>query len=339
TVDGVAGTNVQLVQTTNYPIDGNVAITVNPAQAKNFTLYIRVPNRDVSSLYTSSPAANGFSSITLNGSAINPTITNGYAAITRTWTAGDKISIVLPMQIQRVRAISNVTADRERVALRYGPLVYNIESADLGNNTSLDNFVLDSGAALSVQWNASLLGGVNVIKGTFNNGTVMNAIPNYARNNRGGRSVVWIREKAIAVISPIAQAAKPSTSNCSSWENVLALNDQIEPVNSQDRSGYVYGNWPSTAQEWIQYDFDKSYTISRTDIYWFSDGGGIMVPGSWYMQYWNGSAWVNVANPSGYGVALNRWNTCTFTPVTTNRVRVYINPGAASTGVIEWKVQ
>jgi hypothetical protein len=33
------------------------------------------------------------------------------------------------------------------------------------------------------------------IRGTFANGTAMTAIPNYARNNRGGRSIVWMREE------------------------------------------------------------------------------------------------------------------------------------------------
>ncbi len=339
TIDNIAGVNVQMVQSTNYPNDGNVTLTINPSQAKNFTLYIRVPNRDVSTLYTSSPTANGFSSISVNGTTVTPTVSNGYAAINRTWSAGDTVRLALPLTVQRLKAVSNVTADRNCVALRYGPLVYNIESVDLNNDTNLNNYVLDPAAPLTAQWNSSLLGGVTVIQGTFSNGRTMTAIPNYARNNRGGRSIVWIREQSVAVLSPIAKSATPSSSYCSSWESVLALNDQIEPVNSQDRSSYVYGNWDHTTQEWIQYDFDKSYTISSTGIYWFSDGGGIQAPGSWYLTYWNGSTWVNVANPSGYGVALNRWNNCTFTAVTTNRVRLYINPGAASTGAVEWKIQ
>ena len=51
------GTNVEMVQKTDYPWDGKVAITVNPARAKSFTIRVRVPNRDVSSLYTSTPDA------------------------------------------------------------------------------------------------------------------------------------------------------------------------------------------------------------------------------------------------------------------------------------------
>jgi DUF1680 family protein len=338
-IGGVAGTNVQLVQATDYPISGNISITVNPTAAATFTVYLRSPNRNVSGCYTVSPAANGISSLSVNGSAVSTSASKGYVAITRTWNPGDVITITLPMQVQRVKANSNIKADTGSVALQYGPLVYNIESVDLSNNTNFNNFVLDPSATLSVQWNASLLGGVNVIKGTFKNGTAMNAIPNYARLNRGGRSAVWIRDTEITQISPIAYAAKASTSYCSSWENITGINDQLVPSSSGDRAGFIYGNYGSpNNSDWIQYDFDKTYTISNTDIYWFSDGGGILAPGSWNMQYWNGSAWVNVGSPSGYGIALNQWNHCTFTSVSTNRVRINITKGAAATGVIEWQI-
>ena len=81
-------------------------------------------------------------------------------------------------------------ADRGRVALKYGPLVYNIESVDQDINK-----VLSDDSALTVKWNANLLGGVMVLNGTFADGSPMIAIPNYARENRGGRSIVWIRDR------------------------------------------------------------------------------------------------------------------------------------------------
>jgi DUF1680 family protein len=83
-----------------------------------------------------------------------------------------------------------VAADVGRVALRYGPLVYNIESVDQDVGLALG-----PSSALSTEWKADLLGGVMVIKGTFTNGAAMTAIPNYARNNRGGRSIVWIKDQ------------------------------------------------------------------------------------------------------------------------------------------------
>jgi hypothetical protein len=54
-VGQVAGTDVEMVQTTNYPWDGKVTITVNPKVSKNFAVRVRVPTRDVSSLYRAEP--------------------------------------------------------------------------------------------------------------------------------------------------------------------------------------------------------------------------------------------------------------------------------------------
>ncbi|MEP6492052.1 MAG: beta-L-arabinofuranosidase domain-containing protein [bacterium] len=179
-VNDVAGTNVQLVQKTNYPWDGRVAITVKPSTAKRFSMYVRVPNRGVSDLYTSTPAANGITSIRVNGSVVTPTIERGYAVINRTWKSDDRIELELPMKIQRVRAVDAIEADRGKVALRYGPLMYSIENVDVGSVTK----VLSPDAPLTTEWRADLLGGVVVIKGAFTDGSPMIAIPNYARMNR-----------------------------------------------------------------------------------------------------------------------------------------------------------
>ncbi len=189
-VGEVAGTPVQVVQTTDYPWDGKVAITLNPATPKNFTVKLRAPRRNISQIYVSTPNVEGLSSLAVNGAPITPVLDKGYAVITRTWNPGDKIELTLPMQIQRVKAIDKITADAGRVALRYGPLIYNFESVDqdLG-------LVLSPDAALATDWKPELLDGVMVIKGAFSSGAPLMAIPNYARNNRGGRSIVWLKDQ------------------------------------------------------------------------------------------------------------------------------------------------
>jgi DUF1680 family protein len=192
TVPNVAGTNVRMVQATDYPWSNTVSITVNPQQAKNFTIRVRVPDRGVSALYTLSPDSNGIASIAINGAAVaRPVIEHGYAVINRTWSPGDRIEMVLPMRVQRVKADDRVVADRGRVALRYGPLIYNVETADQQNI----DLALKADSPLTTQWEPALLGGVTVIKGTFVDGSVMTAIPNYARENRGGQFKVWMKDQ------------------------------------------------------------------------------------------------------------------------------------------------
>jgi len=179
TVEDVAGTDVEMVQRTDYPFSGKVSITVNPAARKDFSLRIRVPDRSVSELYASTPQSDGIASISVNGSAVTPPLNNGYAVITRAWKAGDKIDLVLPMKIQRIKGIDAVAATRGQVALRYGPLIYCAESIE----QDLDK-VLRPQAVLSTEWRADFLGGVMVIKGTWADGSPLTAIPYYVRNNR-----------------------------------------------------------------------------------------------------------------------------------------------------------
>ena len=132
-VEKVAGTTVEMVQKTDYPWSGDISITVNPKQSKEFALYVRVPNRKTSELYTPIPEVSGIKSLMVNGKAVAPTIENGYAVIRRFWKKGDKVDMVIPMEIQKVTADERIEADRNRVALRYGPLIYNVETADQPN--------------------------------------------------------------------------------------------------------------------------------------------------------------------------------------------------------------
>jgi len=206
-VEGVAGTDVQMVQKTDYPWSGKVAMTVNPKKAKKITNFVRVPNRQTSELYTPTPQVNGLKSLVVNGKAMTPQIENGYAVIARDWKRGDKIEVEFPMEVQRVKADERIAADRGLVALRYGPLIYNAERAD---QSDIGQAI--GPAPLTAEWRSDLLGGVKVIKGSWADGSQLVAIPNFARCNRidssgnsnrssnrdGGsaNSVVWIRDSA-----------------------------------------------------------------------------------------------------------------------------------------------
>ena len=203
-VEKVAGTNIEMVQKTDYPWSGNVSIIVNPEQSKEFTLFVRVPNRSASTLYKPVPEVSGLKSLTVNGKQVKPQIENGYAVIKRTWKKGDKVDLVLPMEIQVVKADERIKADIGRVALRYGPLVYNVEKAD---NKDIDKYI--GTGPLTLEWKGDLLEGVMTINGKWDDGTPLVAIPNYARNNRNaihatdrpgpdnkdGGSIVWIKRQ------------------------------------------------------------------------------------------------------------------------------------------------
>ena len=179
TLENAAGTDIEMVQDTDYPWSGKIAVTVNPKSARKFSVRLRVPNRTTSKLYTPTPEVNGIVSLAVNGKAVKPQIENGYAVIARDWKAGDKIEMELPLKVQRVRATELIAADRGKVALRYGPLVYNIERVDQDIAKPVA-----ANAPFTTEWRGDLLGGVTVIKGKFADGSDLMAIPNYARTNR-----------------------------------------------------------------------------------------------------------------------------------------------------------
>jgi len=179
TIEDVAGTNIEMIQKTDYPWSGNVSVAVNPRQAKRFSIKIRVPNHSVSELYTDMPQSDGITSISVNGSAITPPVEKGYAVIKRRWKTGDKIDLKLPMKVQRIKGIDKIEATKGKVALRYGPLIYSAEKVD----QDIDN-ILSPDSELTTEWKGDLLGGIMVIKGTWADGSQFLAIPNYARANR-----------------------------------------------------------------------------------------------------------------------------------------------------------
>lgn len=203
-LDDIAGTRVLIKQQTDYPWSGKTALTVTPDKKAMFSVRIRMPGRRPGDLYVNTPPNCGGFSIRLNGQAIAAVCERGYVIIEREWSKGDRIESDFPMQPMRVRCDPRVAANDGRVALQYGPLVYAIESVDLPGGVSADEVALSSNTPLGTEWHADLLGGVMIIRGTFDNGKTLRAIPYYARMNRLSadagmavrpvRSLVWIKE-------------------------------------------------------------------------------------------------------------------------------------------------
>lgn len=184
-VGTIAGTKLEMVQETNYPWEGAVKLTVNPEKPVEFALRIRVPNRKTSALYMLSPETGGLARLAVNGKPADIKIENGYAVITRRWQKGDTIELELPLETQIVTADPRIDATRDKIALRRGPLVYNVETADQPRIDGTWGGAWNGGS-VTTQWRPDLLGGVMAISGKWDDGTPLLAIPNYARMNRSG---------------------------------------------------------------------------------------------------------------------------------------------------------
>lgn len=204
---------VAIAQKTNYPWDGNVSISVNPAKKAAFTLNLRIPgwaeNKPVpSDLYSYANPSTETVTIKINGKPATYTTENGYAKLSREWKKGDVIEYILPMDIHRVEANQNVKDDEGKVALERGPIVYCLEGVD--NPESYDRFVLPDDAKLSFVTDDKKLNGTYELTGEGVQFSVSNdglsvqskkqpftAIPYYQWCNRGKSTMeVWIPRKA-----------------------------------------------------------------------------------------------------------------------------------------------
>ncbi len=136
----------------------------------------------------------------------------------------------------------------------------------------------------------------------------------------------------------LALTATPSASYTSPWEHVTAINDGVYPTSSNDSQDIRWGCWPETGQQWIELDWNQPVTTNGSSVYFLDDGGGVRLPASWTVQYWNGSAFVDVPDPGTYPIADNTFNAVTFGSVTTTKLRVVLQSGAGSVGVIQWVV-
>jgi DUF1680 family protein len=353
------GTNIEIVQTTDYPWKGDVRIEVKPEKAADFTLAVRIPgwamNRPVpSDLYTYPEAAEGAPALKVNGEAVEIMAEKGYAVIRRTWKAGDSVELSLPMPVRRVTANEAVEEDRGRVAVERGPLVYCAEWPD--NDGRVSNLVLPDGATLAAEARPDLLNGVVVIKGEaealsekagkiVSEKKAVTLIPYYAWANRGkGEMTVWLaRNPAKARIArEPGLSAKAKVTASEKAVNPRRVNDQFEPEGSDDAASYMHW-WPKKGTlEWIEYAFEAPVRLSESSVYWFDDTGGgeCRVPASWRILYKSGASWLPVKAAGGYGVVKDAWNTAKFAPVRTMALRLEVQMQKDwSAGVHEWKVK
>jgi DUF1680 family protein len=200
------GSEVAIEQKTAYPWDGAIAIRLAPDRPRAFEVRVRIPgwaqNRPVpSALYRYADAPPSAFTLRVNGQPAPVTLAKGYAAIARTWSPGDLITLDLPMPVRRVLADERVADDRNKVALERGPLVYCAEGVDNGGR-ALD-LVVPDGARLTVEDRPDLLGGIRVLRGTVagrdGRPRPLTAIPYYAWANRGpAEMTVWFPRSALA---------------------------------------------------------------------------------------------------------------------------------------------
>jgi hypothetical protein len=155
--------------------------------------------------------------------------------------------------------------------------------------------------------------------------------------------LVWIPRSSKAAIvehePTIASKSKPAASVA--WAD--GLNDGFDPLHSSDTDKLFFYWWlKKGTTEWVEYNFDQPYVVSKVQVYWLNFDHYDFVcrpPTSWEIFYRRGQIWVPIDSPSPYTTDLDCYNTVKFTPVKTTGLRISARlQKDLSAGIMEWKV-
>ncbi len=130
-IDGVG--TLSLTQTTRYPWDGSMTLTIDHIKAQKRGAALEIAIR--------LPSFADSATVCVNGHAVEPLADKGYLVVRRAWKRGDSLTFEVAMPTRIVEAHPLVEENRGQVAVMRGPLLYCLESTDLGD-TDIDNILL-----------------------------------------------------------------------------------------------------------------------------------------------------------------------------------------------------
>ena len=352
--------SVTLSQETRYPWNGDIALTVDKNSAGRFAMKLRIPgwvrNQVVpSDLYTYTDGKRLSYQVKVNGELQEAELgADGYFTVTRQWKKGDKVELHFDMEPRVVKANARVEADRGRVAVERGPLVYCAEWPD--NDFDVLSVLLNRQPSFTVTEKPDLLYGFNQIQTPAQTlkydaegrlsvqDVTLTLIPYYAWAHRGsGRMAVWLPSDVKAA-RPAGTVATYKITASHQTSALSSVADGLVPQDENDRTIPYYHWWPKNGStEWVAYEFPQARKVSSAEFYWFDDApwGGCRVPRAWSLYYKdNAGQWQPVANPGEYTVRKGDANMVTFDPVTTTAVKLeVVLPEKNSAGVFEWTVR
>ena len=266
----VGGKAVSIEQTTKYPWNGDITIGINKNNAGQFNLKVRIPGWVrgqvvPSDLYTYSDGKRLKYTVKVNGEAVQNELKDGYFCIDRRWKKGDKVEVHFDMEPRTIKANNKVEADRGRIAVERGPIVYCAEFPD--NNFDIFSVFMNRNPKFEVVEKPDLLYGINQLKtgaqtlGYDDQGRLtttdvnLTLIPYYAWAHRGsGAMEVWLPQELSAsrpaMPATLASESKIDASHRAS--SISAINDRLVPKDENDRSLPYYHWWPKQGTtEWI----------------------------------------------------------------------------------------
>lgn len=152
-----------LEQETDYPWKGDIRLKIAQGN-QNFTMRLRIPgwvrgNVLPGDLYAYADNQKPVYQVSVNGQTVESDVNNGYLSIARKWKKGDVVEVHFDMLPRIVKANPKVEADRGRIAVERGPIVYCAEWPD--NRFNVHSVLLNQHPQFKVTEKPELLYGIN----------------------------------------------------------------------------------------------------------------------------------------------------------------------------------
>ena len=362
----LGGVETDVIEETGYPFDGRVEVTLNPAATARFAVRLRVPTWTgkqfvPGELYRYVDTSDERVQLFVNDEAVELTVKNGMARVEREWSAGDTIRLELPMPVRMSACREEVAANRGRVALTRGPLVYCAESAD--NPGHVYNYLAPTEEELAAARIEQLKIGEHTTAAVVvdsrkldGNGqlvsTALTLVPYYAWNNRGvGSMVVWLpnneetlRRDALVIDDNAQRFKSARATHTFDQDRVGAMIDGRLPKDSFDTSIPRWTSWPERGKlQTLEFELAQPTELRTVDVYWYDDRGGVQVPDRWELEVWRDGKWQTfpLYNTDAYYQERDQFNVVhPAEPLVVERIRMQVWPREdAGAGVLEFVVQ
>ena len=360
----MAGGNVVLSQHTQYPFDGNITIEVTPkADGEEFTLWLRVPTWCgeqfvPGELYHFDDSEAAAAVVRVNGRKVRSEVVDGFLPVRRAWSAGDVVELELPMPVRFSVADERVEADRNRVCVTRGPLVYCAEEPDNEYNVSSYFVKIENQSSSSVdEFTSGVLAAIPTINLVASSASVdgeseadLTLIPYYAWNNRGDNMAmnVWFARDAETarngMVMTVGNIAEVKASHTNNSDDVYAVADGKQPKTSHDTSISRWTSWSQKGKEqWLEIKLKSEQDVEAVSVYWYDDKGGVQLPVAWSIDYMSDGKWVEYKPyvTDHFGVEGDKYNMVhPAAPVKTDMLRLKMKPKAdATVGILELTIE
>ena len=354
---------VKLQQQTEYPFEGVVNISVEPAvDGEEFTLWLRIPSwlNDKfvpGELYSYADGVTSKYSLRVNGRRVKSEVVDGFVPICRAWKSGDVVELYLPMDVRFSVADERVKADSNRLCVTRGPLVYCAEEEDNEQQVST-YFISNAKPQASVgKFSEGIMNGIYTISmpaeaalAEQETKSSLTLVPYYAWNNRGDNEAmnVWFARDAATVresiVFPVGNIASIKATYTYQNDDELAPVDGKQPTNSFDRTIPRWTAWPQVGKKQsVEVKLKKKQPIESVSVYWYDDKGGVQRPVEWNIDYFVDGEWHEFKPyvTDRFGVELDQFNMVhPAAPIEAEALRINMMPKAESSiGILELLVE